>query len=310
MPGFLTHYIAGKAVFQSLPAEIQQPIKNGERLYNLGTHGPDIFFYYFPGLFRKRTKGVAVEQHVSNLGLFLVEMAKHAKNAAPSDKDVVFAYTAGFLLHYVVDVHAHPYVYAKTLKDDQTMWKNVSDHRRLETAIDVAMLKMISGQKPSGVKQWETINADSQQMSVAAAAYSQALRDVYNRDISPKIVRRAMAYMIRITRLLQSKKGRRKKMFELVESLTVRQPIASAMIHTTELAEDADFLIENHEPWVSPWQEDTFTDSFLDRYKAAVQEGIELVELLYKYVYSELPTEDLSKKVGNRSLKTGLPCEK
>ena len=308
MPGFLTHYIAGKALFQSLDPKIQKPIAEGERLYNLGTQGPDIFFYYFPGQLRKRSRGVGSQMHVSNLGLFLMQMAELAANAPAHEKDIVFAYTSGFLMHYVLDAHAHPYVYAMTHNDDAPRIKNSADHRKFETAIDVAMLKLVSSQKPAGLKQWELINADSGQMCIAATALSQAVREIYNRDVPPKIVHRAMRHMVHFTRLLQSKSGRRKRWMELIENLTIREPLFSSMVHP-EVTDEQDYLNALKATWAPPWQkENTCTDSFLDRYHAAVEEGLQLVESLYDYVYGKLPAEQLAEKIGNRSLKTGLPC--
>jgi len=310
MPGFLTHYIAGKALLQSLAPQIQQPIASGERLYNLGTQGPDIFFYYFPGALRKRSRGVGSQMHLSNLGLFLLEMAKSARATKnPREKDTIFAYTSGFLMHYALDAHAHPYVYAMTHKDHAPKIKNSADHRKLETAIDVAMLKLVSGQKPAGLKQWELINADSRQMAIAAEALSQAVRAIYSRDVPPKIVHRAMRHMVHLTRLLQSKSGRRKRWMELVENLTVREQLFSSMVHMQELADGEDYLNTQKISWTPPWQKEcTYTDSFLDRYYAAIDEGVQLVEALYEYVYADLSAEDLAEKIGNRSLKTGLPC--
>ncbi|MCL2840499.1 MAG: zinc dependent phospholipase C family protein [Defluviitaleaceae bacterium] len=311
MPGFLTHYIAGKALLQNLAPQIQQPIKSGEQLYNLGAQGPDFFFYYMPGHFRKRSRGVGVQMHISDLGLFLVQMAKHAKNATElNDKDIIFAYTSGFLMHYTLDAHAHPYVYAKTYNIHAPKIKNSADHRKFETSIDLAMLKLTSGKKPAAMKQWELINAAPHQLTVAATALSQAMQEIYNRNVPPKAVQKAMRHMIQITRLLHSNQGKRKRLMELVENLTIKEPLFSSMVHTTHVHDDMDYLNIKHGEWESPFEPCKFTDSFLDRYNAAVEEGIELVELLHKYVYRELPTETLSNKFGNRSLKTGLTCEK
>ncbi|MCL2216911.1 MAG: zinc dependent phospholipase C family protein [Defluviitaleaceae bacterium] len=309
MPGFLTHYIAGKALLQGLDPQVQKPLLAGERLYNLGTQGPDIFFYYFPGQLRKRSRGVGSQMHVSNLGLFLVEMARQARESGREiERDTIFSYTSGFLMHYALDAHTHPYVYAMTHNSASTGLRNSADHRKFETAIDVAMLNLVSGQKPAMLKQWELINADSRQMAIAASALSQAVREIYKRDVPPKVVHRAMRHMVHLTRLLQSSKGRRKRWMELVENLTVREPIFSSMVHMPDMADERDYLNTQKSPWIPPWQNDSFTDSFLERYNAAVEEGIELVELLYKYVYSSLSAENLAQKIGNRSLKTGLPC--
>jgi len=310
MPGFLTHYIAGQNLIQSVASPVTEIIKSGEKLFNLGSQGPDIFFYYFPGQLRKRSRGVGSHMHESDLGVFLAYMARLAKEAPAQDKDIIFAYTSGFIMHYALDSHAHPYVYAMTHNEGAPKIKNSADHRKFETAIDVAMLELMGGKKPAELKQWELINAEACHMCTAAAALSLGVYQVYNRDVPPKVVHRAMRHTVHFTRLIQSKTGRRKRWMELVENMTIRQPLFSSMIHMQALTEGFDYLNTRKAPWIAPWPKaESQTDSFVDRYNAAVREAVLLVTGLHDYVYGDLPAEDLVKKLGNRSLKTGMPCE-
>ena len=303
MPGFLSHYIAGKAALNGVSAEIREKIERDEKLFNLGTQGPDIFFYYFPA------RAVAQEMHLSGLGLFLAYMARLARESSPPARDTIFAYTAGFLMHYTLDCHAHPYVYARAYNKNAPKLKNSADHRRFETAIDVALLKLVSGKKPAGMDQWELINAGKRGIYVSAAALSQGISEIYGKNISPKIAGRAMKVTVAATRLLQSKNGRRKRFMELVENLTFGESMASCIIHTQEICDERDYLNLQHTPWRAPWEEaETHSDSFPERYNAAVEEGIQLLTAMHEFVYGDLEPRILAEKLGNRSLKTGLPC--
>lgn len=307
MPGFLSHYIAGKAALAELSADIREKIFADERLYNLGTQGPDIFFYYIPGQMRRRSRGIGQEMHGRGLGLFLGAMARLAKNA-DAEKNLIFAYTAGFVMHYALDCNAHPYVYARTFDENSTRIKNSAAHRKFESAIDVALLKLVSGKKPAGVNQWELINAEKDRLFVAAAALSKSVAAVYRRDVPPKVAARAMKYMINLTRLLQSKNGRRKRFMELVENVTIREPLFSSMMHVQELSGENDYLNIKKTPWHAPWAKEIHNASFMERYTAAVDEGAEMILALHEFVYGDLPAEALAEKLGNRSLKTGLSC--
>ncbi|MCL1844385.1 MAG: zinc dependent phospholipase C family protein [Defluviitaleaceae bacterium] len=307
MPGFLSHYIAGKAAVAEVSAEIREIIVRDERLYNLGTQGPDIFFYYFPGFLRKRSRGIAQEMHACGTGYFIAQMARIAKGVQEAKRDAIFSYIAGFAMHYTLDCHAHPYVYARAFDKDAPKIKNSAMHRRFETAIDAEMLKLIDGESPSGVKQWELINAGRDGLSVAAAAASQGIFRVYKRFIPPKVVRSAMRHMIYLTRLLQSERGRRKRVLELAESLTIRQPLYSSMIHP-QGSPDEDCLNISKSDWNAPWSEEISNDSFPDRHNAAVREGAEILGALYGFIYEDLRAEELAEKLGNRSLKTGESC--
>jgi len=310
MPGFLAHYIAGQAVSNSIAINIREKIKQYERLYNLGTQGPDIFFYYFPGHMRKRSRGIGSEMHQNNLGPFITKMARLAKGFDAEDRDLLFAYTAGLVMHYALDTCAHPYVYARTHQDTATKLKNSADHRVFETAIDIALLKLVSGKKPADYSQWELICAENVHLAMAAKAMSHAIKSVYHREIPPKDVFKAMRHMIGLTKLLRSRRGRRKKWMELIENLSLRQPIFSSMVHAQTVDGSLDYLNEQKTPWQPPWEETDFcTDSFIDRYHQAVESGLQMIQYLYNYVYEDLPKKLLLDKLGNRSLKTGLPCE-
>ncbi|MDR0272819.1 MAG: zinc dependent phospholipase C family protein [Clostridiales bacterium] len=309
MPGFLTHYIAGKAVLNGVSPEIRKKIAD-ERLFNLGTQGPDIFFYYIPGQVLKRSRGIAQQMHLGGLGLFLGYMARLSKEAEHPEKDTIFAYTAGFLMHYVVDCHAHPYVYAMAFNKNAPKIKNSADHRKFETAIDVALLKLVSGKKPAGINQWELINACKNRLSVSAAALSEGISSVYGRNVPPKTVRRAMKFTINATRFLQSKNGRRKRFMEILENISIREPLYSSMVHMQEISGDRDYLNVKKSPWRTPWakEDEHHNDSFMERYHAAVEEGTEMLKALYEFVYGDLPPSALAEKIGNRSLKTGMSC--
>ena len=311
MPGFLTHYISGQALLKVIDPTIQKIIKPCERLYNLGTQGPDIFFYYMPGQLRKRSRGIGTQMHLSDLGVFLVEMARAAKEAHPKARDVIFAYTAGFVMHYALDVSAHPYVYAMTHHDNAPRIKNSADHRKFETAIDVAMLRLMSSKKPADYNQWELIAADGYQMYTASAAMSEVLKGVYDRDIPVKIVRRAMRFTVYLTRLLQSRKGRRKRWMELVENVTIRENLFSALVHMQEVSGECDCLNAKKSTWHAPWEkeDETHNDSFVERYQSAVEEGAKMINFLYEYVYRNVDLQELIETIGNRSLKTGMNCE-
>lgn len=309
MPGFLTHYISGQALLKVIDPAIQKIIKPCERLYNIGTQGPDIFFYYMPGHLRKRTRGLGTQMHQQDLGLFLAEMAKMAKDAQKKERNIIFSYTAGFVMHYALDANAHPYVYAMTHNHNAPKIKNSADHRKFETAIDVAMLNLLSGEKPAEYNQWELIAATRNHMSVASTAISNVLYNVYNRDVPSNIVHRAMNFMIHITRVLQSRKGRRKQWMELVENMTIKEPLYSSMVHPQDI-DDYDYLNTKKTSWHAPWEDDneSHTDSFVERYHTAIEEGAKMIEFMHAYVYSDVNLKELAEELGNRSLKTGMPC--
>ena len=326
MPGFLTHYLAGQNLKQGIPGLLTRSLfgldhKNGdesaekvrehEKLFNLGCQGPDIFFYYFPGLLLRgpvnrggvmynTTRGLGTLMHGKNFGKFIVEMASHSKN----DKTgAVFAYTCGLVMHYALDSTAHPYVYARTTTSAKKI-KNSADHRLFETAIDILMLSRIRNQAPNDFAHFELISAAKADLETASHAMSAALEKIYAHELVHIQVFSAMKHMIRYTKLLQTKRGLRKKILRFLELITIREPLFSSMMHDQKT--DMDVLnLENGE-WQAPWQgAKKANQSFLELYDAAVDEATGMCKILSEFVYGAESEETLRGVIGNKSLKTG-----
>jgi hypothetical protein len=248
--------------------------------------------------------------HLSKLGLFLAYMAGLAKEAPSPARDTIFSYTAGFLMHYTVDCHAHPYVYARAFIQDAPKIKNSALHRKFETAIDVALLKLVSGKKPAGISQWQLINAPGDGIGISAEALSRGISEIYGRNVTTKVARRAMKFTINATRFLQSKNGRRKRFMEIAEHFLRGEATTSCIIHMQEVSGDEDYLNLKKAKWLPPWshEDESCDDSFMERYSAAVDEGIKIIETMYAFVYGNASPVALAEMLGNRSLKTGLQC--
>ena len=306
MPGFITHYIAGQALLDAVQPKIRRIIEPRANIFNLGAQGPDIFFYYVPGFIRRRSRGVGSQMHMENLGVFFMHMANRLKNTRhPAEQKIVFAYTSGFLMHYSLDVYAHPYVYACTHNDNDRKLQSAARHRQFETALDVEMLKLVSGEKPADYKLWHLIRAKDVHMRAAALAVSSAVLNTYNRDVQPLDVYMAMRYMVRFTRLLQSKGGRRKRLMALAEDLTIRANPLSAMVHMQEVIDGRDYMNIKKASWNAPWEHESREVSFVELYQNAVAEAAQMVQGLYSYMRGDVSLEKLMEQIGNRSLKTG-----
>jgi len=305
MPGFLTHYIGGESALRALDPQISGYVAPNAKLFNLGTQGPDIFFYYIPGFITKRIRGVGTQMHDSGLGQYFMYMADLIKDSqSPAQRQIIFAYTAGFLAHYAIDVHTHGYVYASTQAD--TGMKESSLHRHFETSIDVLMLDRTHGQKPRDYKQWQLISPDKETLRVAAAAMHGAIQAVYGLNIRHSDTRCAMSHMSKLTRCLQSRSGRRKRWLGRAEDIIVGSRIISALVHMEEVTDGRDYLNLAKAPWHAPWTPDiTREESFVELFEAAISEAASMITALHDCMHNNLPREELSKIIMNRSLKTG-----
>ncbi|MCL2202697.1 MAG: zinc dependent phospholipase C family protein [Defluviitaleaceae bacterium] len=301
MPGFFTHYLGGQAALAQLPDEITAIVKGSrQRIFTLGTQGPDIFFYYAPGFMRKRTNGIGSEIHRGKYNAFFLQMARLLKGEKNQERrEILFAYLAGFLLHYTVDTHAHPFVLARVWRADATPVQESAEHRHLETSIDTLMLARLTGEKPGDYRHWSLIDAQGKHKRIAAAAFGTAASKVYQRDIRPQDVYHAMGYMIALTRALQSEKGRRKHFAAFFEDRIVKARILSAMVHQQQITDAHDYLNLSRAHWGES------NASFPELFDNAVAEGCTLIKALYAYMHGETDRGALAKLIGNRSLSTG-----
>ena len=311
MPGFITHYICGQAVCKTTNPDIQKAIEPYLQFYNIGTQGPDIFFYYLPGLLRRRLRDVGIQMHKHSFGGFMSNMIDimMMEQLPPQKRHLLFSYICGFLTHYALDATAHPYVYSKTgvrQKGDKAKAIKYSvNHRKFETAIDVLMLDLMSSKKPCDYKLWELIRVDRDPAKIVAGAMSASIRETYLRNVSPKDVNKAMSYMVNITRVIQSGKGRRKRLMELIENLVIGEHLVSSIIHMQNINDGVDYMNVGHSPWNVPGTEEK-TDSFIELYHEAVSEGQLMVDALWRCMNGEITRDMLTQILGNRSLSTGF----
>lgn len=103
MPANYAHYRFGRQVLSDLPADVRQNILRFRRIYDMGLHGPDIFFYYNP--FMNTAVGELGNKFHAQTGqeFFTRVCAKATSEAAR-------AYLYGLLGHYCLDSHCHPFV--------------------------------------------------------------------------------------------------------------------------------------------------------------------------------------------------------
>lgn len=103
MPANYAHYRFGKLVLPTLPADVRQCIQRFRRMYDMGLHGPDIFFYYNP--YMTTAVGDLGKTFHRQTGQ---EFFPNACKAASSE--AARAYLYGLLAHYCLDSVCHPYI--------------------------------------------------------------------------------------------------------------------------------------------------------------------------------------------------------
>ncbi len=107
MPASYAHYRFGREVLALLPEALQSAVENHRELYDIGLHGPDIFFYYHP-MWSNPVSHVGYAMHKEAgrevFRRFAVLWERGGREEAER------AYLAGFLCHFALDSACHGYV--------------------------------------------------------------------------------------------------------------------------------------------------------------------------------------------------------
>ena len=106
MPANYTHYRFGAAQFAAMSADVRRPIQRHRRLFDVGLHGPDIFFYYNP--IASTVVGDLGSVYHGQTGQKFFTRAGRMLRLTPSEPALSYLY--GLLCHYALDSVIHPYV--------------------------------------------------------------------------------------------------------------------------------------------------------------------------------------------------------
>lgn len=107
MPTTYAHYKFGKDVMGALPKQLQRAIADNRELYDIGLHGPDIFFYYKVWS-QNHVNMTGYELHAQPAQAFFLQSAEIIRLL--KNKEAAQAYIYGFICHFSLDSECHKYV--------------------------------------------------------------------------------------------------------------------------------------------------------------------------------------------------------
>lgn len=106
MPSTYAHYRMGVVLLPTMPADVRRTIGRFRRLFDVGLHGPDIFFYQNPVLPTAVT-ALGSKFHAQTGREFFQRVCRVARL---EKSEAAQAYIYGVLCHYALDSVCHPFV--------------------------------------------------------------------------------------------------------------------------------------------------------------------------------------------------------
>ena len=208
MPASYTHYRFGCQVFSMLPQALQDRIAPHRGLFDIGLHGPDVFFFTNP----------PVSNPVNRLGRGMHRQTGQTvlrRFAALDDgSDASFSYVAGFLCHFALDSMCHGYV-------EQMTAQGVS-HPRLETQLDRSFLV------EAGI---DPVTADAAAHIVPSPAHARTMARFYP-QFSQQTLQQALHNMIYWLRFLSAPNKPKRLLLQTVFRIIHAEHSFGAMVMT------------------------------------------------------------------------------
>ena len=160
MPAQYAHYRFGVAMLSTMPGDICRTIKRSRQLFDVGLHGPDIFFYYNP-LWKTKLSGFGNCIHRQSGKEFFGRACRNFRLEPSQDAQ---AYLYGLLCHYALDSICHPFVL-------EQVNSGVAEHIEMEIEFDRFLLDMDGKHPPENQDLSAHMHLKHKECAVAARFY-------------------------------------------------------------------------------------------------------------------------------------------
>ena len=149
MPTTYAHWRFGCDCIDVLPEQLQNIIRSNREIFDLGVHGPDIFFY---DLTHKEISGHGHKMHREAGSVFFERCVDVCCNSQ-RDKDSLLSYTLGFLSHYTLDSQCHAYINTKSKVSGIS-------HNKVESEYDGHLMRL-DGRSVSAVDRAQSLRPNA-----------------------------------------------------------------------------------------------------------------------------------------------------
>lgn len=260
MPSTYAHYRFGVGLLPSLPGDARRTIQRFRRLFDVGLHGPDIFYYSLP-LVKSGLRFLGIKYHEQS-GKEFFQRACRALRMERSE--AAQAYLYGVLCHYCLDVYLHPFVA-----------QNASDtisHQQIEAEFDRFLLETDGKVPPCAQDLSPHLKLTPGEWETVAKFYPPA---------TASHVRDSLQNMARLTKLMAVPEGARRTLLEKT---------------MTMMGKDLADLLIPAEPNLNCTQ---LNPALMDRYQAALEAFPGMLSQLQAHMtYSAAFEEDFDAPFG------------
>lgn len=315
MPDFWTHILCGHEVLERVDdCKYKKKIENDIKIFNLGTQGGDIFFYYkfWPWIKDRSGKEFANSIHTNNTGELFIKGLMYLKDYSMNEEEFneIFSYISGFICHYALDSTAHPYIYYFSGKYDDSKPDTrqfIGWHKRLEVIIDTILLKKKKGIETYKYPAYREIYLGRNIPKSIENFFKLVMVKLYGHSTS---INDSYRDMIKGMRIMYDPKGIKVKLLRNFEKVTGVNKNYSYAIYQKLNDIKADYLNDKRNQWRHPCDyEEIHYESFFDLYDKAVILGSKMLEAAINFIDGSIDLEGLREAFPSISYYTGKPIE-
>ena len=268
MPAILTHYTFA---LMAIPEE-DRPFVS---VVNLGSQGPDTFMAYGTVPWVKRAEPQKVRQwghtmHALPVGSVYLKMIEYANKSA--DKELLFAYIDGILMHYAVDRIFHPYIFYRSGFNEHGKLEGYYSwsHGFFEALLD----KTLAKRKGTYMKMSRCIKCDEEDVKKISAMWAYA-SPAHLDDLA---FYRSYKDFVGAENLLYTPTGLKRPLFRLLGKYSTPNSQSHPRFMKKYLPLDVENL--SHSLWYDPCTEQEHHESIDDLFERSLAEYREVHQLL------------------------------
>lgn len=317
MPGSITHYLFAKDCLSSLNINsFENIIKNNMEMYILGCQGPNFFCYYsyLPFVSNKNLSILANKIHSENINDFIKNMIFYSKDMSCTRyifngrefSETTFAYLLGYLSHYALDSHTHPYIYSLQFSLSKKYKRKTSRalHKSIETHIDKLLLKKLKNITPYTFDEYKNTSINNYQLIILCDMYTFLLKKVFNKSLSYSDINKCIRAFEKTENRLNNTNNLYSTAYLKLKNITSKDSDIESKIYSNHIHCINDLLNNNNSNWVDPFSKSENNLSFNDIYKESLDYYIDLINTLFSYVKNEKTMDEIINKIGDNSYLT------
>lgn len=190
MPSTYAHYRFGTNLLPNMPADVRRTIQRFRQLFDLGLHGPDIFYFSMPP-FQAGVRFLSVKFHEQSGREFFQRVCRTVRMER---SEAALSYLYGVLCHYCLDAMCHPAV---------EEWTKESQLSQMEIEAEFERFLLVKDGRfpPDGQELSRHIQLTPGECDTVAKFYAGA---------NARNVRDCVKNMARTTRLIAAPEGARR----------------------------------------------------------------------------------------------------